>query len=146
MFLWCTECNFQVCGVRFEMKTANRSREELRFVTCAEQLAPYLEELQSDQSSSVGDVDSMEHTDDDSTHYQLSVPVVLPPATSALATAVAIALPNIYEEYVNFIDLSVLNPIVAACDCQRDELIESEISEHLCEFFILFSFFSTFIV
>lgn len=139
MFLCGAECNLQVCRVRFEMKTANRSREELRFVTSAEQLAPYLEELQSDTSSSVGDADSMEHTDDDSTHYQLTVPVVLPPATSALATVAAIALPNIYEEYVNFIDLSVLNPIVAACDCQRDELIESEISERSIYANFLFS-------
>lgn len=111
------------------MKTTNRSREELRFVTSAEQIAPYLEDLRSDTSSSVGDADSLEHTDDDSTQYRLNVPLVLPPATSALATAVAIAVPNIYEEYVNFIDLSILNPIVAACDCQRDQLIESEISE-----------------
>lgn len=112
------------------MKTANRSREELRFVTSAEQIAPYLEELRSDTSSSIGDGDSMEHIgDDDSTQFESIVPAALPPVTSALATAAAIALPNIYEEYVNFIDLSVLNPIVAACDCQRDQLIESEISE-----------------
>lgn len=119
------------CGAYdwFEMKTTGRSREELRFVTSAEQIAPYLEELQSETSSITGDADSMEHTDDDSTQYQLNLPMAFPPATSALTTAVSIPLPNIYEEYVNFIDLSVLNPIVAACDCQRDELIESEISE-----------------
>lgn len=96
------------------MKTANRSRDELRFVTSVEQIAPYLEELQSDTSSSAGDIYSMEQIDDVDS---------MPPAPPT------IALPNIYEEYVNFIDLSVLNPIVAACDCQRDQLIESEISE-----------------
>lgn len=124
----------QVYRERFEMKTANRSREELRFVTSPEQIAPYLDELRSDSSSSIGDVDSLQQTDDDSTQYQLAVPMALPPATSA--TAAATALPNIYEEYVNFIDLSVLNPIVAACDCQRDELIESEISERTHLIFI----------
>lgn len=36
---------------------------------------------------------------------------------------------NFIEEYVNFIDLSALNPVIDPADCQNDDLIESEIRE-----------------
>lgn len=129
------------------MKTTNRSRDELRFVTSIEQITPYLDELRSNVSGSdsstsssssgscsttMDDVDSLGHFDNDDDGggggggvVGLTVPVALPPATSAILATTTTA-PTIYDEYVNFIDLSVLNPIVAACDCQHDELIESE--------------------
>lgn len=98
------------------MKASTRSRDELRFVTSVEQIVPFLNDLNTCSDENEIQQYSMEMN----VENQLNLPVVLPPSTS---------MRNIYEEYVNFIDLSVLNPIVDAATCQRDQLIESEISE-----------------
>lgn len=118
-------------------------RKGLRFVLSVEQMKPYLDRIQDSISSGddysfsmiqQNDSDSSDSNDERNHFYQREngddiATITIPPAISALATAASIALPNIYEEYVNFIDLSVLNPIVDAADCQKDSLIESEISE-----------------
>lgn len=105
-------------------------RKELRFVTSAEQMIPFLNRLRDTNPTNDSDSDSNDSTDynDDTskTNVQLNLPIV-PPTISAVTTSATI--PNIYEEYVNFIDLSVLNPIIDANHCQRDKLIESELSE-----------------
>lgn len=136
------------------------SRKELRFVTSAEQMLPFLDRIRtvdqsnddsddqtaSDTNDSIelnennnnNDNDNNNHDDNNdnnvdvikvSDNNNLTVPIAVAPKISASATSDALALPNIYEEYVNFIDLSVLNPIIDAKHCQRDTLIESEISE-----------------
>lgn len=43
---------------------------------------------------------------------------------------------NFVDEYVNFIDLSALNPMIDPADCQKDQLIESEIESELSQFSI----------
>lgn len=105
------------------------SRKELRFVTSAEQMIPFLNRLRETKAFNESDTsdtnDSMDFNEDTNSKPE---PIV-PPKISTVATSAIIAVPNIYEEYVNFIDLSVLNPVVDANDCQRDTLIESEISE-----------------
>lgn len=116
-----------------------KSPEELRFVKSAEQMAPFLEHLQNNlisdfdnedieiqQYSVMNEIHIINEQDDGDSFFSN---IALPPATTALATVAVIDLPDIYEEYVNFIDLSVLNPIIEARNCQKDELIESEISE-----------------
>lgn len=129
------------------------SRKELRFVTSAEQMLPFLDRIREsiysddENGESVSDQNASDDTNESSdpmeeSNYrkkQKNGPIsmiTIPPAIAALATTASIALPNIYEEYVNFIDLSVLNPIVDAADCQRDTLIENEISERFIPFFI----------
>lgn len=123
------------------------SRKELRFVTSAEQMLPFLNRIReveqsnddSDDQTASDTNDSVELNENNNDNNNnnnvvimgndnLIVPIMAP-KISASATSDALALPNIYEEYVNFIDLSVLNPIVDAKHCQRDTLIESEISE-----------------
>lgn len=119
-------------------------RKGLRFVLSVEQMKPYLDRIIQDSISSgddnifsmiqQNDSVSSDSNDELNQYYQMEngddiAMITIPPAITALATAASIALPNIYEEYVNFIDLSVLNPIVDAADCQKDSLIESEISE-----------------
>lgn len=126
---------------------------ELRFVTSVEQITPFLNDLRT----SAPDEDNEDAYDDDDGDNEDSEnnlnksngidsvlifnacdknirAVALPPAILGLATAAAAILPNIYDEYVNFIDLSVLNPLIDAAHCQKDQLIESEISEKM--FFI----------
>lgn len=111
----------------------DETRREQRFVISAEQMLPFLERIhdRSDDSDSHSDDISseMEESTFPPPKYENFARITIPPAISALATTASIALPNIYEEYVNFIDLSVLNPIIEAADCQRDQLIESEIRE-----------------
>lgn len=120
------------------------SSKELRFVTSAEQMLPFLDRIrgQSNDSDDPNDSDTNESGElnennvvQASDNNNLSVPMVAP-KISASNTSEALALPNIYEEYVNFIDLSVLNPIIDAKHCQRDRLIESEISEPNCLLFM----------
>lgn len=126
-------------------------RKGLRFVLSVEQMKPYLDRIKDSFSSEdensfpmiqQNDSDSSDSIDELNQYYQREngddiATTTIPSATTALATAASIALPNIYEEYVNFIDLSVLNPIVDAADCQKDSLIESELSEPA---FILYFF------
>ena len=114
------------------------SRKELRFVTSAEQMLPFLDRIreQSNDSDDQTASDTNDNSDLNDNNMvlgsdKLLVPVVAPKISTS-ATSDALALPNIYEEYVNFIDLSVLNPIIDAKHCQRDTLIESEISEPNC--------------
>lgn len=127
------------------------SSKELRFVTSAEQMLPFLDRIrgQSNDSDDPNDSDTNESGElnennvvQASDNNNLSVPMVAP-KISASNTSEALALPNIYEEYVNFIDLSVLNPIIDAKHCQRDRLIESEISEPNCLLF-MFNFDSNY--
>lgn len=107
------------------------SKKELRFVTSPEQMLPFLDRIR-EQSNDSDDQDSNElngnSVEPANDNNNLIVPTVAP-KMSASNTSEALALPNIYEEYVNFIDLSVLNPLIDAKHCQRDRLIESQISE-----------------
>lgn len=119
-------------------KSDKSSRKELRFVTSAEQMLPFLDRIReqsndSDDQTASDTTDSIELNDNNvvQTNDNLTIPIVAP-KISASTTSEALAIPNIYEEYVNFIDLSVLNPIIDAKHCQRDTLIESEISEPNC--------------
>lgn len=113
----------------------HEQRKELRFVTSAEQMIPFLNRIReskptNDSSDESDSNDGTDFNDEVSkTSDKLTIPTIVPPTISAVATMASIAVPNIYEEYVNFIDLSVLNPIIDANHCQRDTLIESEISE-----------------
>lgn len=104
------------------------SNKELRFVTSAEQMLPFLNGIidetndSDDQNESdTNESNELPSDDDSKTNNKLKTCLAPPEPT--------MALPNIYEEYVNFIDLSVLNPIIDAVNCQRDTLIESEMSE-----------------
>lgn len=127
------------------------SRKELRFVTSAEQMLPFLDRIRTvEQSNDDSDDQTPSDTNDDSIELNennnmvkgndtVIVPIMAP-KISASATSEALALPNIYEEYVNFIDLSVLNPIIDAKHCQRDTLIESEISEPKIVFDLMLKF------
>lgn len=119
-------------------KSDKSSRKELRFVTSAEQMLPFLDRIReqsndSDDQTASDTTDSIELNDNNvvQTNDNSTIPIVAP-KISASTTSEALAIPNIYEEYVNFIDLSVLNPIIDAKHCQRDTLIESEISEPNC--------------
>lgn len=112
--------------------------KELRFVTSAEQMIPYLKEIydandndndNDDDDKIVSDTNYDTEQSDGLSKVNEKAEVFAPAAIDAVAESATIALPNIHEEYVNFIDLSVLNPIIDAADCQPDTLIESEISE-----------------
>lgn len=111
-----------------------QSSKELRFVISVEQMIPFLNRI-SDTKRFNDDRDVLDASEpneideiSDQTNH-LTTDIVVPIGTTTIDTSAPNALPNIYEEYVNFIDLSVLNPIVDADTCQRDRLIESEISE-----------------
>lgn len=111
-----------------------QSCKELRFVTSVEQMIPFLNRIsESKRFNDDCDVlDASEPNEIDEISNQtnhLTTDIVVPLETTTIDTSAPNALPNIYEEYVNFIDLSVLNPIIDADTCQRDRLIESEISE-----------------
>lgn len=110
------------------------SRKELRFVTCPEQMIPLLNQIrdtkltndcddQNDANEAIDLADELSKCGNELTNF------LVPPVTTTITNSATNTLPNIYEEYVNFIDLSVLNPIIDAANCQRDRLIESEISE-----------------
>lgn len=111
-----------------------QSSKELRFVISVEQMIPFLNRI-SDSKRFNDDRDvldasepnEIDETSDQTNH--LTTDIVVPLETTTIDTSAPNALPNIYEEYVNFIDLSVLNPIIDADTCQKDRLIESEISE-----------------
>lgn len=101
------------------------STKELRFVTSVEQLLPYLDniidEIESDyENGSIGN-GIIEQCDEIDTEINGKSPPLKNQSDE---------IPNIYEEYVNFIDLSVLNPLIDAADCQIDTLIEEDIREH----------------
>lgn len=128
----------------FETKEKKERNFELRFVTSVEQITPFLENLTTSTTDNEDSENECEQFDNNDFEVQqiakinqtnekdsnCRVPIIaLPPAITGLATAAAAIVPNIYDEYVNFIDLSVLNPIISARDCQNDQLIESEISE-----------------
>lgn len=117
----------------------SQSAKELRFVTSVEQMVPYLTKI-CDQYVYEDDNNGFDHqinaeTDNFNDKSQVTLEIL------ATEMAEPDALPNIYEEYVNFIDLSVLNPVVDAADCQRDMLIESELCERVliefCYIYIL---------
>lgn len=126
------------------MNITEKLHKELRFVTSAEQMIPFLDRIRatnnenndSDDQNGCDSNELVDPSDELSTVNKKSANDSIPPAITA-ATSDTNALPNIYEEYVNFIDLSVLNPIIDATSCQPDALIESEISE----LFYSFSFF-----
>lgn len=137
----------------FKTKEEKERNFELRFVTSVEQITPFLENLTTSNTDNENSDNECEQFDKDDFEVQqiaklnqtnekdlnCKIPIiVLPSAITGLATAAAVILPSIYDEYVNFIDLSVLNPIVSANDCQNDQLIESEISEQLFFLNILF--------
>lgn len=125
------------------MNISEKLRKELRFVTSAEQMIPFLNRIRAtnnenndcDDQSACDANELVDPSDELSTVNRKSASDSVPPAITA--TGDANALPNIYEEYVNFIDLSVLNPIIDATSCQPDALIESEISELFCCFSFL---------
>lgn len=111
-----------------------QSSKELRFVLSVEQMIPFLNRI-SDSKRFNDDRDVLDASEpneideiSDQTNH-LTTDIVVPLETTTIDTSAPNALPNIYEEYVNFIDLSVLNPIIDADTCQKDRLIESEISE-----------------
>lgn len=111
-----------------------QSSKELRFVISVEQMIPFLNRI-SDSKRFNDDRDVLDASEpneideiSDQTNH-LTTDIVVPLETTTIDTSAPNALPNIYEEYVNFIDLSVLNPIIDADTCQKDRLIESEISE-----------------
>lgn len=129
-----------------EAKEKTERNFELRFVTSVEQITPFLENLTTSTTDNESSENECEPFDGNDLEVQqiammnqlnendrITV-IAVPPAITGLATAAAAILPNIYNEYVNFIDLSILNPIVPARDCQKDQLIESEISEHIKRF------------
>lgn len=109
----------------------SKSRKEMRFVLNVEQVIPLLDRIRDTISIDSDEQNGSDCGDsfDDVTKINELALAPERPAITSVATSTSIALPNIYEEYVNFIDLSVLNPIVDARHCQRDRLIESEISE-----------------
>lgn len=114
-----------------------QSSKELRFVTSVEQMIPFLNRISDTKrfnddrdvldACEPNEINEIDEISDQTNH--LTTDIVVPIGTTTIDTSAPNALPNIYEEYVNFIDLSVLNPIVDADTCQRDRLIESEISE-----------------
>lgn len=78
-----------------------------RFVTSIEQMVPYLEEIGI-------------YCDDDN---ELEDNNEVPPANGNSVSDCS----YIYEEYVNFVDMSELNPIIEPWDClQKDVLNEDE--------------------
>lgn len=114
--------------------TKLHSAKELRFVTSPEQIVPFLDRIRdtklTNDSDDQNDInENIDLTDELSKNGNELSNFLVPPEPTTFATSATNALPNIYEEYVNFIDLSVLNPIIDAAKCQRDRLIESEISE-----------------
>lgn len=122
-------------------------RKELRFVTSAEQMIPFLNRISdtNNENNDSGDQnacdtnESVDPLDENSKINKKRTTTLEQPAITAVATSECLILPNIYEEYVNFIDLSVLNPIIDATNCQPDVLTESEISELRVFFFLLSS-------
>lgn len=117
-----------------------QSSKELRFVTSVEQMIPFLNRisdtkrfnddrdvLDACEPNEINEFNEIDEISNQTNH--LTTDIVVPIGTTTIDTSAPNALPNIYEEYVNFIDLSVLNPIIDADTCQRDRLIESEISE-----------------
>lgn len=104
---------------RKKMSKYEKSREELRIVKSVEQIVPFLKDLDDERNQSADEDDcevaiesNAEKTDGNSSETL---------ATDSDAT--------ICGAFVNFIDLSILDPIVEAKNCQPDVLIESEISE-----------------
>lgn len=131
------------------MDAINQSRKELRFVTSPEQMIPLLNRIRDTKLNNDDSDDqnvpneNSEFFNDISKRANQLTTILVQPVLSTVATSAAIAIPNIYEEYVNFIDLSVLNPIIDAASCQRDRLVESEISEQ--RFSISLSLFFSFL-
>lgn len=114
-----------------------QSSKELRFVISVEQMIPFLNRISDTKrfnddrdvldACEPNEINEIDEISDQTNH--LTTDIVVPLETTTIDTSAPNALPNIYEEYVNFIDLSVLNPIIDADTCQKDRLIESEISE-----------------
>lgn len=145
------------------MKSSSKVRNELRIVTSVDQIIPYLFDLElennyNDDDDLYNDLEVEQYTnqiavEDDNkqkidknnmNNNNLLVPLTLQPVSSEQTITASTTTINIYDEYVNFIDLSVLNPIIDGNNCQRDQLIESEISEQNC--LCLFNFFVLFFV
>lgn len=122
-------------------------RKELRFVTSAEQMIPFLNRIsatnnENNDSDDQNGSDTNESVDPSNENTKINkkrTTTLVQPGVTAVATSECLILPNIYEEYVNFIDLSVLNPIIDATNCQPDVLTESEISELRIIFFLSFA-------
>lgn len=88
-------------------KKSKELRDATRYVTSVEQMVPYLEEIGIDCDAN-GDNDNDEDINGNG--------------------ALIYEFIEIHEEYVNYIDMSVLNPIVEPWDClQKDVLVEDEI-------------------
>lgn len=113
------------------------STKETRFITHADQIKVQLENIQADKED---DSDYSENTpgstaldmDEDTCEHNGEQ---TKPESDLIGKAesdqVVKAEWNCVVEYVNFIDLSQLNPFVDPIDCQPDGLIESEIRELL---------------
>lgn len=85
-------------------KTSKELKDAMRFVTSVEQMVPYLEEI---------GIDDYSDNEDDNCNGN-GGPVY--------------EFIEIHEDYVNYIDMSVLNPIVEPWNClQKDVLNEDEI-------------------
>lgn len=98
------------------------STKEQRFVTSPEQMKTLLDHIMDDDDDS----DDSDCTSENTVHEMAEHCVDL--QTKRESNAIKSDW-NHFDEYVNFIDMSALNPIIEPADCQKDELIESEISE-----------------
>lgn len=101
------------------------SSVETRFVTCFEQMKDLLDKIRDDDDS-----DYSNHTPEqtDEIMDEMIEDCEESEQTNRESDPEKSQW-NFIEEYVNFIDLSALNPLVDPADCQKDELIESEICE-----------------
>lgn len=85
-------------------KSFKELRDATRFVTSVEQMIPYLEEIGIDWDSADDEHEAVTPIDNGTHEFVI-----------------------IYEEYVNYVDMSVLNPLMEPWDClQKDVLIEDD--------------------
>ena len=84
-----------------DLKSFKDSRDATRYVTSVEQMIPYLEEIGID----------CDYVDEENGGEVTPIHEFI----------------VIYETYVNYVDMSVLNPIMEPWDClQKDVLIEDD--------------------